>query len=89
MPTLPRLRGGLDIIPSPDGDRPGFVVRDPYRYADAVLFIPAVWAAALAYLDGGHTELDVQEVMTRRLGRLVFSSDVRAMVDTLQAQGFL
>jgi hypothetical protein len=89
MPTLPRLRAGLDIIPSPDGDRPGFAVRDPYRYTDTVLFIPAVWAAALACLDGGHTELDVQEVMTRQLGRLVFSSDVRAMVDTLQAHGFL
>ena len=87
--TLPRLRPALDIIPSPDAARPGLVLRDPYRYAETILHLPPVWAASLEYLDGSHTELDLQEFLTRATGRLVFSNEVREFVGTLQKHGFL
>jgi hypothetical protein len=43
----------------------------------------------LRYLDGEHTELDMQEALTRATGELVFSDAVREFVGALQQQGFL
>lgn len=86
---LPRLRRVLDIIPSPDANRPGLVIRDPLRYSDTILLLPPAWAMALRCLDGEHSELDVQEFLTRATGQLVFSEDIRKFVGLLQEQGFL
>jgi len=58
--VLPALRPALDILPSPEPDRPGLLIRDPLHYADAVLYVPPTWAWALRCLDGEHSELDVQ-----------------------------
>jgi len=57
---LPALRRALDIMPSPETNRPGLLIRDPLHYTDTVLYVPSAWALALGCLDGGHTELDVQ-----------------------------
>ena len=86
---LPRLRMGLDFLPSPEANRPGLLVRDPFHYTDLVLYLPPAWAAALPYLDGQHTALDVQESLTRATGQLVFSTEVRKFVGVLQKEGFL
>ena len=86
---LPILRLGIDFIPSPEADRPGLLLRDPLRYTDAVLYLPPAWALALRCLDGEHTELDVQEILTRATGALVFSDQVREFVGVLRQQGFL
>jgi AmmeMemoRadiSam system protein B len=40
-------------------------------------------------LDGEHTELEVQELLTRAEGTLVFSDEVREFVGVLRQQGFL
>src|SRR3990172_11849834 len=74
---LPRLRAALDFLPSPEANRPGLLIRDPLRYTDTVLYLPPAWAAALRCLDGEHTELDVQELLTRASGQLVFSAEIR------------
>ncbi len=87
--VLPRLRSGLDIMPSPVPDRPGLLVRDPFRYTETMLLIPPHWAVALACFDGQQTELDLQALLTRRTGQLVFSADVGKFVETLRSQGFL
>jgi len=76
-------------MPSPDSNRPGLLIRDPFRYTDAVLLVPPTWAVALSYLDGEHTALDVQEILTRSLGTLVFSDEVQEFVGILRRQGFL
>jgi hypothetical protein len=86
---LPPLRLGLDILPSPEAERPGVLLRDPFHYTDTVLFLPPIWVMALRYLDGQHSALDVQELLTRRTGGLVFSDEVREFVGLLQEQGFL
>lgn len=87
--TLPRLRAGLDIVPSPVPEHPGLILRDPFRYSEAILVIPPVWVLALPCLDGEQTELDVQAMMTRRLGQMVPSEAVHTFVEALKTQGFL
>jgi hypothetical protein len=79
----------LDILPSPETHRPGLLIRDPLHYTDTVLYVPPAWALALRCLDGEHTELDVQEILTRAKGTLVFSDEVREFVGVLRQQGFL
>ena len=34
---LPRLRAGLDIFPSPVPERPGLLLRDPFRYTEEII----------------------------------------------------
>ena len=87
--VLPALRRALDILPSPQADQPGLLLRDPLGYAEAVLYVPPTWALALRCLDGEHTELDVQELLTRATGGLVFSDEVREFVGVLRQEGFL
>jgi MEMO1 family protein len=86
---LPALRRGLDIVPSPDTSRPGLLLRDPFRYTDKVIFVPPPWTVGLRFLDGEHTELDMQEAFTQATGQLVFSDSVRQFEAALQEQGFL
>jgi hypothetical protein len=76
-------------MPSPETDRPGLLIRDPFHYTDTVLYVPPAYALALQCLDGEHTELDVQEILTRAKGTLVFSDEVREFVEVLRQQGFL
>jgi hypothetical protein len=87
--VLPALRRALDLIPSPDTERPGLIIRDPFQYTGAILLVPPAWVLALRYLDGEHTELDLQEGLARATGALVFSDDIREFVDVLRQQGFL
>jgi MEMO1 family protein len=88
--TLPRLRHGLDFLPSPIADSPGLILRDSFRYSQAVLLIPPAWVPALAFLDGSRTENDVQTYLTRASGgRLVLLEDIRRFVDALRGHGFL
>lgn len=87
--VLPKLRGALDLIPSPQADRPGLLIRDPFQYTEAVLYLPPQWAFALQGLDGEHTELDLQEMLTRATGNLVFSHEIQEFSGILRQQGFL
>jgi AmmeMemoRadiSam system protein B len=59
------------------------------RYTNKVIFIPPPWTVGLRFLDGEHTELDMQEALTRATGELVFSDTVRQFEGALQEQGFL
>jgi MEMO1 family protein len=87
--TLPRLRLGLDIFPSPSAEHPGIVLRDPFHYSDAILVIPPVWVLALGCLDGQQTERDIQALLMRRTGQIAPSEAITQFVDTLQINGFL
>jgi AmmeMemoRadiSam system protein B len=87
---LPRLRAALDVMPSPMPDRPGIVLRDPFRYSEDTLLIPPAWVPLLSCLDGNHSELDAQAMLVRHGGgELVFSDDLRRFVDMLNSRGFL
>ncbi len=87
---LPRLRGGLDILPSPVPDRPGIILRDPFRYSEEMLLIPSAWVPALSCLDGKHTGRDAQELLVRHGGgELVYSGQIQDFVSMLREHGYL
>jgi AmmeMemoRadiSam system protein B len=77
-------------MPSPVEGRPGLLLRDPFGYASSMLVIPPPWVAVLQCLDGSHTELDAQAILTRLAGgELVTSDHVRELVSLLQQAGYL
>ena len=87
---LPKLRADIDVMPSPIRERPGLLLRDPFGYTESVLVLPHPWLALLSCLDGEHTELDAQALLTRLSGgELVSSDQVRELLALLSEEGFL
>jgi AmmeMemoRadiSam system protein B len=86
---LPRLRGNLDFMPSPDPDRPGLLIRDAYRYSDATLIIPPALVESLRCFDGETTDLDLRAELVRITGDLSVGELERNIIDTLAGSGFL
>ncbi len=86
---LPRLRLDLEFIPSPVAERPGVLIRDPYRYTEAMVIVPPLLAEGLSFFDGEQTDLDLLAHLVRRTGQLVPGELVEQMTDTLGRQGFL
>ena len=77
-------------MPSPIAEQPGLLLRDPFRYTDDVLVIPPAWVALLRCLDGAHSMLDAQAVMTRLAGgKIVAQSELQEFVTILSDTGFL
>src|ERR1700720_4365213 len=67
---LPRLRTSLDFMPSPLEDKPGLVIRDPFRFSDATLIIPPALVGCLELFDGEHNGLDLRAHLVRLTGDL-------------------
>jgi len=76
-------------MPSPVADRPGLLIRDPYRYTDLTLIIPPVLVQCLQCFDGEQTELDVKALLARITGELEVSDLAAHLIDTLSNSGFL
>ena len=87
--VLPTLRRGLDIFPSPVPEKPGVLIRDPFRYSDEILILPPLLAAALEFFDGESTVLDAQAYLTRLVGQLVPGEILESMLEVLRRNGFL
>jgi len=85
---LPALRS-LDFMPSPVPDRPGLVIRDPYRFSDATLIVPPALVGCLEYFDGAHSELDLRAHLVKLTGDLKVGGLLRHLVDSLSGAGFL
>src|SRR3954463_13265357 len=66
---LARLRNELDLTPSPIPDRPGLLLRDPFRYSDSVLVLPPILARCLGCFDGQHTDADLRDWLGRLTGQ--------------------
>jgi hypothetical protein len=86
---LPRLRGDLDFMPSPVEDRPGLLIRDSFRYSDAVLIVPPPLMQCLACFDGVQTLLDLRAKLVEALGELDVGDVQAQLVDVLARSGFL
>lgn len=86
---LPRLRTNLDFMPSPVPERPGLLIRDPYRYSDATLIIPPPLVECLELFDGERTELDLRAALVSLTGDLRVGDLVEHLVRTLSEAGFL
>jgi AmmeMemoRadiSam system protein B len=86
---LPQLRASLDIFPSPVPEKPGLLLRDPFRYTADIIIIPPLLASGLLYFDGQSTDLDLQAHLSSLAGQLVFSEIVDELLDALRTRGFL
>jgi AmmeMemoRadiSam system protein B len=86
---LPTLRGNLDIMLSPVADRPGLFIRDSFRYSDAQLIIPPPLISGLRLFDGTHTDLDLQQELTRVFETPEIGSIAENLFEALNKAGFL
>src|SRR5208282_3376799 len=86
---LPRLRLGLDFIPSSDPEHPGLLIRDPLKFSDAMLLIPPQLVECLACFDGEQTTLDLRAALVRITGEIQIGELEKHLVDTLSQAGFL
>jgi AmmeMemoRadiSam system protein B len=87
--ALPPLRSTLDLMPSPIPERPGLLVRDPFRFTQTVLVIPPPLVPLLALFDGTRSETDLREALVRVTGEVQVGELLRHLVDTLHKGGFL
>ena len=86
---LPRLRMNLDFMPSPVSDRPGLLIRDPFRYSDATLIVPPPLVQCLECFDGERTPGDLRERLFRVTGDFQVSELAGHLLRTLSEAGFL
>jgi MEMO1 family protein len=86
---LPRLRLGLDFIPSSDPQHPGLLIRDPLKFSDAMLLIPPQLVECLACFDGEQTSLDLRANLVRITGEIQIGELEKHLFDTLSQSGFL
>lgn len=87
--TLPRLRMDLDFVPSPLRDRPGLLIRDPFRYSDATLIVPPVLVECLPFFDGRQTDLDLRAALVQLTGDLQIGEVERHLRQALSDAGFV
>jgi AmmeMemoRadiSam system protein B len=86
---LAPLRRGLDAMPSPVRDRPGVLLRDPFRYTDEVVIVPSPLVPFLRYFDGGHEESDLVTALFRATGEIGAGDYARELAASLRRSGFL
>ena len=87
---LPRLRVDVDVMPSPLPEQPGLLLRDHLLYTDHILVIPPEWVVVLQCLDGTHSILDAQALLTRVSGdQIVAREEVEQFVSILNEAGFI
>jgi AmmeMemoRadiSam system protein B len=87
--VLPALRRNLDLMPSPVADRPGLLLRDPYRYAEAVLVVPSPLVPCLAFFNGQCEEGDLRLALERLTGDARVGEVIEHLRTTLSSSGFL
>jgi len=76
-------------MPSPVDDRPGLLIRDSFRYSDAVLIIPPQLVECLTCFDGRQTELDLHAKLVQISGELDVSDLKTELIAILSRSGFL
>jgi AmmeMemoRadiSam system protein B len=86
---LAALRPHLDLMPSPLADRPGLLVRDPFRYAEAMIVIPSPLVPCLAFFNGRYLDSEVSEALQRLTGDGRVADVVGHLSRILSEGGFL
>ena len=87
--TLPRLRMDLDFMPSPLRDRPGWLIRYPFRYSDATLIVPPVLVQCLQFFDGQQTDIDLRAALVQLTGDLQIGEVEQHLRQALSDAGFV
>ena len=81
MDEKPRLRP-VEIFPLKQGEQTLLCLRDPQNFSQSVA-ISAVAYFILAHCDGNHSLVDIQAAYSKRFGDLLFSEDVKKLLDVL------
>lgn len=81
MDDKPRLRP-VEIFPLKQGEQALICLRDPQNFSQSVA-ISAVAYFILAHCDGNHSLVDIQAAYSKRFGDLLFSEDVKKLLDLL------
>ena len=89
MRRLPALRPNLDLIPSPIPERPGLIVRDPFRYAEAMIVVPSPLVPCLAFFNGSYLESEVRQALERLTGDARVGEVLGHLARILGEGGFL
>jgi hypothetical protein len=87
--TLARLRTGLEFMPSPVQDRPGLLIRDPYRYSTTTLILPPLLVECLRLFDGRSSDLDLHQFLVRLTGDIRAGEAAESLAGALAEAGFL
>jgi AmmeMemoRadiSam system protein B len=87
--VLPRLRFNLDFMPSPDPQKPGLYIRDPYGYSGATLLVPPPLVQALECFDGVQSAGDLRAELVRITGEIQVGELEKHLYDALDDAGFL
>ena len=87
--TLARLRADLEFMPSPVEDRPGLLIRDPYRYSTTTLIIPPLLVECLRLFDGQSSHLDLHQFLVRLTGDIRAGEAAESLAGALAEAGFL
>ena len=76
-------------MPSPDPEKPGLYIRDPYGYSGATLLVPPPLVVALEYFDGSQTATDLRAELVRITGEIQVGELEQHLYDALDEAGFL
>jgi MEMO1 family protein len=79
----------LDFMPSPSEEHPGLLIRDPYRFSDAMLVIPPPLVECLECFDGAHTALDLRADLVRVTSQFEVGEIAKSLMGSLSSAGFL
>jgi MEMO1 family protein len=87
--TLAALRRTLEMVPSPVPDRPGLLVRDPFRYSEIVLIIPPAVVPCLAFFNGRYAFEQVRDALMGLTADPRIGEFLGHLRSTLSGAGFL
>ncbi len=76
-------------MPSPLPDRPGLLIRDPFRFAENMVIVPAPLVPCLTFFDGRTPREHVTESLVRATGDVRMIAVVRQLKEALSDGGFL
>jgi MEMO1 family protein len=78
----PKLRP-IEAFPVNVGGRDVICLRDPTYLSGDTVLVPHETLFILAYVDGQHSLLDIQEAYTRQYGQLLYSDAIKALIAKL------